>query len=52
VQVLHHYIENACIAQLPEAAPQLIYMALTPFLGPRAAAKAARASKQPAPAPA
>jgi AcrR family transcriptional regulator len=41
-QVLHHYIENECIAQLPQTAPQLIYMALTPFLGPEAAAEAAR----------
>jgi AcrR family transcriptional regulator len=40
-QVLHHYIENECIAQLPQTAPQLIYMALTPFLGPEAAAEAA-----------
>jgi AcrR family transcriptional regulator len=41
-QVLHHYIESDCIAQLPEAAPQLVYMALTPFLGPQAAAEEAR----------
>jgi AcrR family transcriptional regulator len=43
-QVLHHYIENECIAQLPQAAPQLVYLALTPFLGPEAAAEAARRS--------
>jgi AcrR family transcriptional regulator len=42
-QVLHHYIENDCIAQLPQAAPQLAYMALTPFLGPDSAAAAAAA---------
>jgi AcrR family transcriptional regulator len=41
-QILHHYIENERIAELPDAAPQIIYMALTPFLGPRGAAKAAR----------
>jgi AcrR family transcriptional regulator len=41
-QVLHHYIENERIAELPAAAPQIIYVALTPFLGPKAAAKAAR----------
>jgi AcrR family transcriptional regulator len=43
-QVLHHYIENDCIAELPGAAPQLIYMALTPFLGPQRAACAATGS--------
>jgi AcrR family transcriptional regulator len=36
-QVLHHYIENDCIAELPAALPQLTYFALTPFLGPAAA---------------
>ena len=41
-QVLHHYIENERIGELPDVAPQIIYMALTPFLGPRDAAKAAR----------
>jgi len=40
-QVLHHYIENDCLAQLPESVPQLAYMALTPFLGATAAAAAA-----------
>ena len=33
-QVLHHYVENDCIAELPGAAPQLTYFALTPFVGP------------------
>jgi AcrR family transcriptional regulator len=37
-QVLHHYVENDCIAELPGAAPQLTYFALTPFLGPARAA--------------
>ncbi len=41
-QVLHHYIDNDCIAQLPDVAPQLVYFALTPFLGPEAAAAEAR----------
>jgi hypothetical protein len=41
-QVLHHYIENERIDELPDAAPQIIYMALTPFLGPKDAARAAR----------
>jgi AcrR family transcriptional regulator len=44
-QVLHHYIENECIGQLSDAAPQLTYMALTPFIGPQAAADVARAAK-------
>ncbi len=37
-QVLHYYIQNDCIAELPGAAPQLTYFALTPFLGPVEAA--------------
>ncbi len=41
-QVLHHYIENERIAELPEAAPQIIYLALTPFLGAKEAAKVAK----------
>ena len=40
-QVLHHYIENDRIDELPEASPQLTYMLLTPFLGPRRAAEVA-----------
>jgi AcrR family transcriptional regulator len=44
-QVLHHYIESECIDQLSEAAPQLTYMALTPFIGPQAAADVARTAK-------
>ena len=32
-QILHHYIENDRIAELPGAAAQLTYFALTPFLG-------------------
>jgi AcrR family transcriptional regulator len=41
-QVFHHYIENERADKLPDAAPQLTYMALTPFIGPRAAAAVAR----------
>jgi AcrR family transcriptional regulator len=41
-QVFHHYIEDDRIAELPDAAPQIVYMTLTPFLGPKEAAKAAR----------
>ncbi|HYM55946.1 MAG TPA: TetR/AcrR family transcriptional regulator, partial [Solirubrobacteraceae bacterium] len=43
-QVLHHYIENDCIAELPGTAPQLTYFALAPFLGSSRAAEAARES--------
>ncbi len=46
-QVLHHYIENDRIAELRDAAPQLTYMLLTPFLGP---AEAARTALRPVPA--
>jgi len=45
-QVFHHCIENDCLTELPAAAPQLTYMALTPFLGPIEAAKVARAAVQ------
>jgi AcrR family transcriptional regulator len=41
-QVLNYYIEDDRTDELPEVAPQLIYAALTPFIGPRDAAKAAR----------
>ena len=41
-QVLNYYIEDERTDELPEVAPQLIYAALTPFIGPRDAAKAAR----------
>lgn len=37
-QILHHYIESDCLAELPGAAAQLTYFALTPFLGPADAA--------------
>jgi len=40
-QILHHLIEGRRIAELPDTAPQIIYMALTPFLGPEPAAEAA-----------
>jgi AcrR family transcriptional regulator len=32
-QVLHHYIESNCLDELLEAAPQLVYLLLTPFIG-------------------
>jgi AcrR family transcriptional regulator len=37
-QVMHHYVDNDCIAELPGAAAQLTYFALTPFIGPVRAA--------------
>jgi AcrR family transcriptional regulator len=45
-QVFHHCIENDCLAELPAVAPQLTYLALTPFLGPSQAAKIAREADQ------
>jgi AcrR family transcriptional regulator len=41
-QVLNFYIEDDRTDELPEIAPQLTYAALTPFIGPKDAAKAAR----------
>jgi AcrR family transcriptional regulator len=40
-QILHDYIDNERISELPEIAPQVVYLALVPFLGPTAAAAAA-----------
>ena len=42
-QILHNYVANDCLASLPGAAPQITYMALTPFVGPERAAAAATA---------
>lgn len=47
-QVLHHYIDYECTDRLPEAAPQLTYMTLTPFIGPQHAARVARAAAKSA----
>jgi AcrR family transcriptional regulator len=41
-QVFHDYIDAGRIKELPGLAPQIVYLALVPFLGPRAAVKAAR----------
>jgi AcrR family transcriptional regulator len=41
-QVLHHYIEHHRVHELCDAAPQLIFHTLSPFLGPEAAAEVAR----------
>ncbi|MFI4992204.1 MAG: TetR/AcrR family transcriptional regulator [Solirubrobacterales bacterium] len=41
-QVLHHYAGDERTGELPILAPQLIYAALTPFLGAKDAAKVAQ----------
>ncbi|HEY3866325.1 MAG TPA: TetR/AcrR family transcriptional regulator [Solirubrobacteraceae bacterium] len=41
-QVLNYYVELERIDELPAVAPQLVYAALTPFIGPKEAAKTAR----------
>jgi len=41
-QVLHHYAGDERTGELPTLAPQLIYTALTPFLGAKDAAKVAQ----------
>jgi AcrR family transcriptional regulator len=40
-QVLYHYIDTGRIAELSDAAPQLSYMLLAPFIGPKEAKKTA-----------
>ena len=41
-QVLHDFIDTGRISELPALAPQIVFLALVPFLGSRAAANAAR----------
>jgi AcrR family transcriptional regulator len=41
-QVLHHYIEHERMHELCDAAPQLVYLTLSPFTGPELAAETAR----------
>jgi AcrR family transcriptional regulator len=43
-QVIHHYIDNDRLNELPAAQAQLTYMLLTPFLGAERAAKVALSS--------
>jgi hypothetical protein len=43
-QVLHHYIEQRRVDELCDAAPQLIFLTLSPFIGSDAAAEIARQS--------
>ncbi len=45
-QVLHHHIEHEHVEDIAGLAPQLVYVALTPFLGSKEAARVAR--KRPA----
>jgi AcrR family transcriptional regulator len=41
-QIMHHYIEQQRLDELGDAAPQLVYLTLTPFLGPERAADLGR----------
>lgn len=41
-QVLHHYIENERVENIAQLAPQIAYVALTPFIGAKEAARVAR----------
>jgi AcrR family transcriptional regulator len=50
-QVLHHYIDNGRVAELSAAVPQLTYMLLAPWLGPKEAKRVAlRAVEESEPA--
>jgi AcrR family transcriptional regulator len=49
-QVLHNHIEHEGVQDIAELAPQLVYVALAPFIGGKEAGRIAR--KRPAPAPA
>jgi hypothetical protein len=40
-QVLHHYIDSGRVAELSGAVPQLTYMLLAPWLGPKEAKRVA-----------
>jgi AcrR family transcriptional regulator len=41
-QIMHHYIEQKRLSELCDAAPQLVYLTLTPFVGSERAAEVAR----------
>jgi AcrR family transcriptional regulator len=43
-QILRHYTEHNCTAELPRGVPQITYFALAPFLGPERARAAALAA--------
>jgi AcrR family transcriptional regulator len=36
-QILHDYVDNGRVSELPDVAPQVIYLALVPFIGSQAA---------------
>ena len=46
-QILHDYIDNGRISELPEIAPQVAYLALVPFLGSEVAAEVAHGAPDP-----
>ncbi len=48
-QIMHHFIEQKRLPELCDAAPQLVYLTLTPFVGSDRAAEVAR-SRASAPA--
>jgi AcrR family transcriptional regulator len=41
-QIMHHYIEQQRLDELCDAAPQLVYLTLSPFVGPERAADVGR----------
>jgi AcrR family transcriptional regulator len=41
-QIMHHYTEHARVHELCDAAPQLVYLTLSPFTGPDVAEEVAR----------
>jgi AcrR family transcriptional regulator len=45
-QIMHHYIENKRLHELCDAAPQLVYLTLNPFVGSDRAADVARRSAE------
>jgi AcrR family transcriptional regulator len=47
-QIMHHYTEHQRVDELCDAAPQLVYLTLSPFIGSDAAADVARSSAAPA----
>jgi len=49
-QVLHNHIEHERVQDIAALAPQLVFVALTPFIGPKEAARIARRRTVTAPA--
>ena len=46
-QIMHHYTEHQRVEELCDAAPQLVYLTLSPFIGADAAADVARNAAAP-----